>query len=95
MHPTTAVEAPAMQRADRGLIAALARSPGLWVALVAAFVASPAVFFFTLMLSVPLLAVGIGVWVRRRHALPLAVAVGLLLGSVPYLVAVLARVHGS
>lgn len=83
-------DAPTPTRA-RALGPALVRSPVLWVAAAVCLVASPALFLSTLVLGAVIAAVGVAVWASSRRAWPLALGVGMVVGSLPYTTAGLVR----
>jgi hypothetical protein len=81
--------APTTMRA--GLWASLLRSPVLWVAAVLTLIASPALFLSTLVLGVVLVGIGVFQWLGPGRIWPLALGVGMVLGSLPY--SITALVH--
>ncbi len=50
-------------------------------------VASPALFLSTLVVGAVLAAIGVVAWIRRRHPTPLAIGLGMIIGSLPYSIA--------
>ncbi|GEM_PF-6513919 len=80
---------------QRSLGTALLRSPVLWIAAVVCVIASPALFLSTLVVG--LVVTVVGLVLRRRAGVrvwPLALGIGMILGSLPYSIAALVAALG-
>lgn len=77
----------AVQR--RSLAMDLVANPMLWIAAVLCLIVSPALFATTLVTGSVVTAIGIPVRLKAKKTWPLAVGIGMMLGSVPYAIAAL------
>lgn len=85
-HLTPSGSSVAGRRPDRwgsGLVT----SPWLWLSAVVCFVVSPALFLSTLVVGAALVPFGVIRWRSNGRIALLAVALGMTLGSLPYLTA--------
>lgn len=76
---------------DRSPLVRVLRSPVLWIAAVVCFITSPALFASTLVVGLVVTLVGLVLRPAKNLIWPLALGIGMILGSTPYLLSGLSK----